>query len=174
MDTTVVCAQQLAVNFADTHRGVGDVGLAGACLALVSLVDVVTLIEGETPGNTEITQSMLIDRADRSYPVVNAWRAQTPDTELGVTFRHTDYTREVGTRRQELGAICSEVLEPGTKNEPGSTTFTAHIHTAMPLSILPHPYENILVEQLLSLESSLWRASAEGFVPERGNAMLLT
>ncbi|EEJ54366.1 DAK2 domain fusion protein YloV [Mobiluncus mulieris] len=174
MDTTVVCAQQLTVDSADTHRGVGDAGLAGACLILASLADVVASIEGKTPGNTEIIQSMLTDWADRSRPVVSARRAQTPGTEFEVTFRHTGYAREIGTRRQELGATCSEVLELGTKDELGFATFTTHVHTAAPLSILPHPHENILVEQLSPPESSLWRVGAEDPVPEKDNVVLFT
>lgn len=173
LDTAVVCAQQLAVDSADAHSGVGDAGLSGACLVLASLADVVARVAGETPGNIEVIQAMLSDWADRSRTVAQTRRSQTPAEEFEVTFHHTGYAADIEKRRQELAATCSEVLVTGASDELGFGSFTTHVHTAMPLSTLPSTSQNILVEQLSPPERAARWVAAEDPLPEMDNVVLL-
>lgn len=175
IDTAVVCAQELTVDSADAHRGVGDAGLAGACLILASLADVVAEIEGEIPGNVEVVRSMLSDWANRSRTVTQtSSKSTSSNDEFEVTFQQLGFAPDLENRRQELAATCSEVLITGTVDELGFSSFTTHVHTAVPLSTLPHPHEGILIERLSRTQKDTVAITSEDPVPELDNVVLLS
>lgn len=152
LDTALVCAQQQLVDSADTHNGVGDAGLAGACIILASLSDVVAEKDGETASNLDVVQTMLSEWTLRSGQTGKTFIPKEGGNDLEVTFQQEGFAPDLEKRRQELAVSCSEMLLSGTTDELGFGFFTTHAHTTTPLSVLSHPYQGVLVEQLVPPE----------------------
>lgn len=172
--TALVGAQERTVDSADANRGVGDAGLAGACLIIASLADVAAEAEGEAPANVELVSAMLSEWADRSRTLTKALRATPPGGEFAVTFRQVGFAADLKKQREALSSTCSEVLLTGSVDEIGFGAFTTHVHTAVPLSALPHPPQGVLLEHLSETGMTFPDSTEEDPLPERGNVVLLS
>ncbi|WP_279059563.1 hypothetical protein [Mobiluncus curtisii] len=148
VDTALVCAQEATIDSADAHGGVGDAGLAGACLIFASLADLAATAEGDVPTNVSTVQAMLSDWADRSRSVAESLRHTVPGGEFGATFHFEALDMPTGKLRESLRAASSEVLICKVLDGIGAGRFVAHVHTPSPLAALPYPHGAVLIHHL--------------------------
>lgn len=170
--TAMVCAQEATIEWADANHGVGDAGLASACLILASLSDVAAELEGEAPTNTAMVQTMLDEWANRSRPVTKALRSSPPGGEFEVTFFKQSFGGETAAQSGALSATCSEVLLLEHRDEIGFSSLTTRVHTPVPLSVIPHPHDaGVLIRHLAPRPLARVR---EDPLPQRDNVVLLS
>ncbi|EFL94677.1 DAK2 domain-containing protein [Mobiluncus curtisii] len=148
VDTALVCAQEATIDSADAHGGVGDAGLAGACLIFASLADLAATAEGDVPTNVSTVQAMLSDWANRSRSVAESLRHTVPGGEFGATFHFEALDMPTGKLRESLRAASSEVLICKVLDGIGAGRFVAHVHTPSPLAALPYPHGAVLIHHL--------------------------
>lgn len=148
VDTALVCAQEATIDSADAHGGVGDAGLAGACLIFASLADLAATAEGDAATNVSTVQAMLRDWANRSRIVAESLRHTVPGGEFAATFHFEAMDIPTGKLRDSLRAASSEVLVCKILDEIGVGRFVAHVHTPSPLAALPYPHGAVLIHHL--------------------------
>lgn len=148
VDTALVCAQEATIDSADAHGGVGDAGLAGACLIFASLADLAAAAEGDALTNVSTVQAMLSDWANRSRIVAESLRHTVPGGEFAATFHFEALDMPTGKLWESLRAASSEVLVCKILDEIGVGRFVAHVHTPSPLAALPYPHGAVLIHHL--------------------------
>lgn len=148
VDTALVCAQEATVDSADAHGGVGDAGLAGACLIFAALADLAAVAEGEAGVHVSTVQAMLRDWANRSRIVAESLRHTVPGGEFETTFHFEAVDMTTEKLRESLRAVSSEVLVCQIVDEFGVGHFVAHLHTPAPLTALPYSHGAVLIRHL--------------------------
>lgn len=154
VDTALVCAQQATVDSADVNRGAGDAGLAGMCLILAVLADLVGELEDESVANVNLVSTMLSEWADRSRSVSANLSQTYPGGEFAVTFCRETLADDADQLRESLRSTCSEILIHDHVDAIGVGRFVTHVHTPTPLAALPQPRDNGVLISHLTLDDT--------------------